>query len=215
MDDLHQDPSVDEKSHVAGDADAWVSACLQELALADESLMPPDRLEQSVMARWDTPQSTTRARLPAVPRWAGVFALSVVVGLMGWVFTRTRVTPVSDPLTARRGSTEPGTSLLSLPASEFRPALAEKTPLDLRRRSHGAPVNQTEQLVQPVSEFVALDPFSETMTGDDLEMFRVRLSRAALPSLGVPIDDTGSTGVVEADVLFGTDGVARAIRFVR
>jgi hypothetical protein len=211
MNDRHQNPSAEQLgADVSGVSS--VSSYLRDIALADQSLLPPDRLKQAVMAEWDRPRASPSAL--AVSRWAVAISMAVIVVVAGWILVRTRAMPVSDPVSARRGSSEPGTSSQGIVASQPRPALAEKTPLDLRRRSRSTPAYETEQDVGPVTEFVALDPFHETMAGEDLQMFRVRLSRAALPSLGWPIEESAS-GVVEADVLMGTDGVARAIRFVK
>jgi len=48
------------------------------------------------------------------------------------------------------------------------------------------------------------------------EIVRVELSRTSLAAIGLlPIDSTGVQGTVQADVIVGEDGLARAIRFVR
>lgn|GEM_PF-397787 len=48
-----------------------------------------------------------------------------------------------------------------------------------------------------------------------VHMVRVELPRSALARFGLPVNAEQSSGRVKADVLFGEDGVARAIRFVR
>ncbi|HEV2802730.1 MAG TPA: hypothetical protein VGW12_19825 [Pyrinomonadaceae bacterium] len=47
------------------------------------------------------------------------------------------------------------------------------------------------------------------------QVVRVQLPRAALASLGLPLNAERSNETVKADVLLGNDGLARAIRFVR
>jgi hypothetical protein len=48
------------------------------------------------------------------------------------------------------------------------------------------------------------------------EIIRVELPRASLATVGLlPVDGTGPEGTVQADVIVGEDGLARAIRFVR
>jgi hypothetical protein len=47
------------------------------------------------------------------------------------------------------------------------------------------------------------------------QLVRVQLPRAALPSLGLPLNAERGNEPVKADVLLGNDGLARAIRFVR
>ena len=57
--------------------------------------------------------------------------------------------------------------------------------------------------------------------GDDLSgleagrVVRVRLPGTALASFGVPVSEERRTERVEAEVLLGEDGLARAIRFER
>ena len=64
-------------------------------------------------------------------------------------------------------------------------------------------------------------PFYPLLYGDDLStmeaggVVRVRLTRAALASFGVPVSEERRTERVEAEVLLGEDGLARAIRLVR
>jgi hypothetical protein len=43
---------------------------------------------------------------------------------------------------------------------------------------------------------------------------RVRLSRRSLAGFGVPIEEASAADDLQADVLVGEDGVARAIRLV-
>jgi hypothetical protein len=57
-----------------------------------------------------------------------------------------------------------------------------------------------------------LDPATALETGT---VVRVRLSRSALMSLGVPVNSERSGDFVKAEVVLGDDGVARAIRLVR
>lgn len=47
------------------------------------------------------------------------------------------------------------------------------------------------------------------------QVVRVQLSRAALVSIGLPVNEEQAAGRVQADVVLGGDGMARAIRFVR
>jgi hypothetical protein len=63
-------------------------------------------------------------------------------------------------------------------------------------------------------------PFYPMLYGDDLStlesggVVRVRLPRGALASFGVTISEESRSDRIEADVLLGEDGLARAIRFV-
>lgn len=67
-----------------------------------------------------------------------------------------------------------------------------------------------------VTEFISLvagAPAATPLEGGQL--VRVQLPRAALASLGLPLNVERENESVKADVLLGNDGLARAIRFVR
>lgn len=51
-------------------------------------------------------------------------------------------------------------------------------------------------------------------TGDDLQIVRAELSRAELSALGVNLPVENETGKIKTDLLVGSDGTAKAIRFV-
>jgi hypothetical protein len=57
-------------------------------------------------------------------------------------------------------------------------------------------------------------PGSERLGLESGHIVRVALPRSVLPSFGVPTREEIEGGMVEADVLFGEDGLARAIRLV-
>ena len=85
-------------------------------------------------------------------------------------------------------------------------------------------VTQREKARQGTSETVAQNTSSEylpltylaTATAMDTgTVVRVRLSRAALVSLGIPVNIESQSDSVRADIVVGDDGVARAIRLVQ
>ncbi len=191
----------------------WTSACLQELAEIDKNVEPPRRIEEALMARWDARVTDRGRRLTR--RIVPALAVAVIV-LAAWAVIGLREPPVSIPRSAGPGPIELGTPSRHVPASEPRDALAEKTRLERRGRSHRPLELPIAPPAEPgVAGFIPLDPLGDMMEGDEMQMFRVRLSRAALPSLGVPIDDSVAGGDIEADVWLGQDGFARAIRFVK
>jgi hypothetical protein len=79
-----------------------------------------------------------------------------------------------------------------------------------RRVERRKPVN-----VEIMTDFIPLTYTGTLMEKEGAQLMRVQMSRSALISLGVPIAVENAYEPVKADVLFGNDGVARAIRFVR
>ncbi len=72
--------------------------------------------------------------------------------------------------------------------------------------------NEAERVTEFIS-LVAGAPAATPLEGGQL--VRVQLPRAALASLGLPLNVERENESVKADVLLGNDGLARAIRFVR
>jgi hypothetical protein len=92
--------------------------------------------------------------------------------------------------------------------------LAEEhaAPVPVRRKARRAPAAPTAQVV--ATPFFALDAgvVGEPPSG---YLMRVKVPRATMASFGLPVNQDLLDQRVDADVLFGNDGNARAIRFVR
>lgn len=79
-----------------------------------------------------------------------------------------------------------------------------------RKRKHST----TAQPKERVTEFVSL-PFSDSsLPLDNVVIIRVTLPGTALALAGLPVAEERSGGVVQADLVLGEDGLARAVRFV-
>jgi hypothetical protein len=87
-----------------------------------------------------------------------------------------------------------------------------------RRSTDNQVVQSTEDADDGVSIALvtfAADPLDET---EMMQLVRLRMPRAALASLRIPVEDPSAPGLVDVDVLIGEDGLARDIRriaFVR
>ena len=69
---------------------------------------------------------------------------------------------------------------------------------------------------ESVTEFISLVGDAPDATPlESGQLVRVQVPRAALASLGLPLNAERGNEPVKADVLLGGDGLARAIRFVR
>jgi hypothetical protein len=62
------------------------------------------------------------------------------------------------------------------------------------------------------TEFFEIGPVVGDVT--DAYIVRVRVPRATMASFGLPVNTEAPDQRIEADLLVGTDGAARAIRFV-
>lgn len=183
---------------------AWESmmeARLRLLAAADEQDQAPPRVEAALRAAYRQRYGTRRGHWPWVAAW-GAVAASVLAFV---AFT--------GP--ARRPPVEPRPALESIPAPP--PARLEASPVPgmpaPRRGPRARRYNAAAAEV--ATEFIPL-VYGDTLGGEEThQVVRVRLSRAALASFGVPVNEEQTGGRVQADVVLGGDGMARAIRFVR
>jgi hypothetical protein len=81
------------------------------------------------------------------------------------------------------------------------------------RRRQAAPTNPLDEMA---SNFIPLPYGSGLPLDEGWEMVRVSLPRSALETLGVPwAGEEASAELVQADVVLGQDGLARAIRLVQ
>ena len=62
--------------------------------------------------------------------------------------------------------------------------------------------------------FIPLPGAAGATQDDDVDLVRVELPRSAVTALGIPANDFGDAASVEAEVLVGPDGMARAVRFL-
>lgn len=62
--------------------------------------------------------------------------------------------------------------------------------------------------------FIPLPNAAGSPQDDDVDLVRVELPRSAVTALGIPANDLGDASIVEAEVLVGPDGMARAVRFL-
>jgi len=62
--------------------------------------------------------------------------------------------------------------------------------------------------------FVPLPNAAGSPQDDDVDLVRVELPRSAVTALGISANDDGDSASVEAEVLVGPDGMARAVRFL-
>lgn len=106
----------------------------------------------------------------------------------------------SQPLTPRRGVVR-GTNV-------------SYSPSHLNTPNRGA-LNEASDAREITTEFIPLVQDAGFAQSEGTHLVRVELPRSALSSFGIPVNAEHAGGRVKADVLFGEDGTARAIRFVQ
>jgi hypothetical protein len=186
-----------------------MSAALRRLAESIDGPPPNPAQEEALLAIFDQ----TRAGSPThahAPLWMGAIAATVVLGTVATLFVRlpSRIPNAVDS-SAPPAAAVPvaGSSLSSSPAVA---ASGDEPPT----RTPPAP-----QVVEGPGDVAAADfvlwpgaaawpPFESG------ELVRVSLRIGAVPALGLA-EPVAADAVVQADVLVGQDGFARAIRLVQ
>jgi hypothetical protein len=77
-----------------------------------------------------------------------------------------------------------------------------------------SPVALTAADDQQDAAFIPLPNAAGAPQDEDVDLVRVELPRSAITALGIPASDDGGAESVEAEVLVGPDGMARAVRFL-
>ncbi len=121
--------------------------------------------------------------------------------------------PRSPETPVHKAESQPAVGAVETP-NPVAETLAEEhaAPAPVRRKARRAPAASTAQVV--ATPFFALDAgvVGEPPSG---YLMRVKVPRATMASFGLPVNQDLLDQRVDADVLFGSDGNARAIRFVR
>jgi hypothetical protein len=87
-------------------------------------------------------------------------------------------------------------------------------PVNLRRSNNAAVANHVTKEI--ATDFMPLSYMSAvSLQQEGGQIIRVQLPRSALANFGLPVNMDRYNEKVKADVLYGVDGMARAIRFVQ
>jgi hypothetical protein len=179
---------------------------LREIADADAAVAAPEELEQQTLSLWE------RSRLgglnamgtPARGRVKLAFALAAGVLLLIGAPSRTAVVISTAPQKAIAASTA-----AEIPATAQEPASMAPQPVALSaKRSTRPPASPKGVTV----DFVPLVPMAADELSGSFQIVRVQMPRAALGALAGAIDAGRADDPVQADLLLGEDGMARAIR---
>jgi hypothetical protein len=195
-----------------------LTALLRELADADAHLTAPADLEARVLSRWERAGDVTISRAPRVSGARVMIAIAAVLLLFiagSTRFDHTAVpTPVrtvvptpgrAAPLPVDTATPTPSQITAELPDSAAVASVASRTNT-IRRRN--IPASPRRQIV----EFVPLVPMTPGEMSGSFQIVRVQMPRAALGGLASRIPISSVDDPVQADLLLGEDGLARAIR---
>jgi hypothetical protein len=152
---------------------------------------------------------------------AAVLLLAVILPLWNPIFHQT-ASPGNAVANADKQVVAPPQKLVEqlIPVPESLPR-APASPVTKRQPAKHkvelVPERMTHETVaaKAADEYLPLTYLAKTTAMDTGTIIRVRLSRSALVSLGLPVNLENSSDSVSAEVVMGDDGVARAIRLVQ
>jgi hypothetical protein len=188
---------------------------LNEVAGADLRIDAPRGMEERVLRHWDADarvgpvrirwESRTRGWLvPGAGALAAAMLLLVVVhrSARGPIAVRMPVAPPEVGVLPR--AVESPTAAAAFPAGVSRPVAIART----GREGDPRRVDTPGEIVS----FMPLSPDARQDLTGSFQVARVLLPREALADLGVVLDANRMGEPIQADVVFGEDGLARAIR---
>ena len=187
---------------------------LNEIAGADLQIQVPRTMEERVLRSWETRTASLRWN-PRTSGWliSGAGALAAAILLLVVVNRSSRgsvavpATVVHSDVSAQPTAPESPTAPAMLPAVAPRPiAIARDEPERLPRR-----VAAPGEIVS----FMPLFPDAHQDLMGSFQIARVLLPREVLADLGVVLDANRVGEPIQADVVFGEDGLARAIRLAQ
>ena len=201
-----------------------LSELLSSIARDDERLEAA-HLESRVMAMLDTsPAPWFRPNTTHVVIAAAVMMAVLVPGI-AWVvqqappvISETRVAPLQQKaIPPAASATPPALAQATSRAALSRPTTRMKQARDSHAASAEPPNIQSaitpiaqSPITQSPDAFMPLMPMTEQELRGSFQLVRVQMPRASLGVLRSPFDHPNE--LVEADVLLGEDGMARAIR---
>ena len=197
-----------------------LSHWLRDIARQDERLRA-DHLEARVMSAVPPTQETMDGIVRLKPDTTYMRAAAIVIAALFPAVLWMKSAPAGE--TVRRAAKPPSVVVpetVQEPAVDARahtPVRTRITP-PMRTARRTAPTNPTRPThptnathpTNPSDEFVPLMPMTPQELTGPFQIVRVQMPRASLGALRSPLDHPSE--LVEADVLLGEDGMARAIR---
>ncbi len=178
-------------------------------AAEDAGRTAPAAVEQALLSAFRENKFRGRSRRRAW--WLGAAAVAALLVLSVMVRKPREPQIVGVPKVTRVPAIEP--------AKIIAPVYREtrKPPVRSLRAAHRKPAMPKPQPVRQDRE-VMTDFIPVVYDPEPVEhgrMIRVRLPRSALSAFGLPMNEQRAEETIQADVVLGEDGLARAVRFVK
>lgn len=165
-----------------------LTAGLRRMAEIFSGVKAPPRVEARLLrtfrAQYGSPARVERRRWLAPLVWAAAVAMVLAAGLF-LTGARTPAPPAATPATI-------------VLASAQEPSAA----------------SIADESLPDIDSFIPLPNAERIGPNEDFNLVRVEVPRSAMMAVGIPVSADRASEPVEADVLLGSDGQARAVRFM-
>ena len=191
---------------------------LNEIAGADLQMQVPRTMEERVLRSWDAGATARKKPIRWNPRtsgWlisgAGALAAAILVLV---VVNRSSRGSVAVPATVVHTEVGAQPTALEAPSAPALLPAAAPGPIAIARDEPQRGPRRVDAPGEIVS-FMPLFPDAHQDLMGSFQIARVLLPREVLADLGVVLDVNRLGGPIQADVVFGEDGLARAIRLAQ
>jgi hypothetical protein len=186
--------------------DQRTAESLSELRAAMSGMEAPAEVKAAVLSDFRSIAQRRRKLRVALASW-GAVAACLVLTAGGLYWRSARSDGPRQPQATALNRPSPAEARPVLPGAPKQVAAAPRQPVKRRARRTRRPPAETV-------DFVALPSAPPIDTAEGGSIVRVTLPRSAMRSFGIAVDELDSPDRVTADVMVGSDGMARAVRFV-
>jgi anti-sigma factor RsiW len=212
--DAERDASLSEAQHAAAVEHAascsrcaalqnsWQAARLELRSLAEETAaaQAPPRVEMRLRQEFRTRHHTLKVRRTAVVAAWALAAAAVLVGAVSWINWR------SNQRTSVGSHSNASQTAGNLQGNSATASSNQQSP-----EQNAVANSETLVADNELSDFTLLPGVLPADT-DDAAILRVRMQRAALGVLGLPVNEDRAGEWIQVDLLVGNDGLPQAVR---
>jgi hypothetical protein len=136
--------------------------------------------------------------------------IGIGIGVAASLLIAMALKPEHPPVAIK---TPPPVPVLTTPPSQPPPVVVATTQAP-RRRAMRKPQAKPQRTQEVGTDFIPIPYAPDFRAEDSAAVVRVKLPRYSLQTVGLPFNPERANERIDADVLMGQDGIARAIRFV-
>jgi hypothetical protein len=193
---------------------------LQSLAAEMELMEAPRVVEANLLAAFRTRPALEKSAPVRVNQryWIAAIAAMLLIAISLVVFSLSKRPAENSTVAGKKEEPQPKQVARDIekPAAPESPQPVKRKrirPVRLPRPESASVANHVTKEI--ATDFIPLSYMSATTLQEGGQIVRVQLPRSALANFGLPVNMDRYNEKVKADVLYGVDGMARAIRFVQ